>query len=306
MRYSIRQQTTYEYDYTVAASQHAVRLIPMARPGIDVLRARLQVEPAPAERFSRVDFFGNRVVGITFETAHERLDVVLTADVIVVDPPAIDPEATPPWEEIRNMTSATRDMGAESPIHGLFPSRGVGIVDEITEYAAKSFPTGRPVLAGAFDLTRRIRDEFVYDPKATDVTTSPAEAFARQRGVCQDFAQVMIAGLRGLGLPAMYVSGYLRTIPPPGEERLEGADATHAWARAWCGPDAGWVGLDPTNAVIAGEDHITAAIGRDYLDVAPISGVIVSAGEHHLTSTVDVIPLEDLDGSEAPPPAAMA
>lgn len=293
MRYSVRQRTTYDYDYTVAASEHVVRLIPMSRPGIEVVRARLEVEPEPAERHSGVDFFGNRIVGITFDVPHERLDVVMTAEVAVDDASVAETDPTPAWEAVRDATGATRDCGPGSPVHGLFPSRGVGIVDEITEYAARSFPARRAILAGAFELTKRIRADFVYEPGATDVTTPPAEAFASKRGVCQDFAQVMISGLRGLGLPALYVSGFLRTIPPPGKARLEGADATHAWVLAWCGPETGWVGLDPTNEVIAGEDHITVAIGRDYLDVAPIGGVIVSAGEHHLTSTVDVVPIEE-------------
>ena len=124
------------------------------------------------------------------------------------------------------------------------------------------------------------------------MTTSPEEAFDAKRGVCQDFAQVMIAGMRGLGLPAQYVSGYIRTIPPPGKPRLQGADASHAWVSVWCGPMFGWLGLDPTNAIAEGDDHVVVARGRDYADVPPVEGVFVSSGEHELDVEVDVIPCE--------------
>ena len=136
----------------------------------------------------------------------------------------------------------------------------------------------------------RIRDEFRYDAKATDVSTSAEEAFAARRGVCQDFSHIMICGLRGLGLPAAYVSGYLRTLPPPGQKRLQGADATHAWVALWCGEDRGWVGFDPTNNLVARNDHVVLAVGRDYSDVAPIKGLILTPGDQSLKVEVDVIP----------------
>ena len=140
-------------------------------------------------------------------------------------------------------------------------------------------------------MTRRIKADFAYDSRATKVTTSPVEAFARRRGVCQDFAHVMIAGLRGLGLPALYISGYIRTIPPPGKKRLAGSDASHAWVALWCGPGFGWLGLDPTNAIAAGDDHIVVARARDYSDVSPVEGLILSSGDHDVDVEVDVIPV---------------
>jgi transglutaminase-like putative cysteine protease len=154
----------------------------------------------------------------------------------------------------------------------------------ITRYAGLSFPVGRPVLEGAIELMKRIKGDFAYVPGATDADTSPSEAFVARKGVCQDFAHVMIAGLRGLALPARYVSGYLRTEPPAGQARLEGADET------------GWVGLDPTNGIVAGEDHLVLAIGRDYSDVSPLDGVIIASGAHSLTVAVDVIPLSGPSG----------
>ena len=156
-------------------------------------------------------------------------------------------------------------------------------------------PAFRPVVSvieGATRLMRRIRTDFSYDTKATVVSTPLEQAFDMRRGVCQDFAHIMIAGLRGLGLPAAYVSGYLRTIPPPGAKRLEGADATHAWVSVWCGPELGWIGLDPTNALVVANDHIVLATGRDYADVSPIDGVIVGSGAQKLQVDVDVVPVE--------------
>jgi transglutaminase-like putative cysteine protease len=176
-------------------------------------------------------------------------------------------------------------------VHHIFPSRLVPILPAIRDYAAQSFSPGRPVLAGGVDLMARIKADFAYDPTATDVTTPTADAFALKRGVCQDFAHVMIAGLRALGLPAAYVSGYLRTEPAPGQPRLEGADASHAWVSLWCDDAAGWQGIDPTNGVRTGIDHIALAIGRDYADVAPVDGVIVASGGHSLEVSVDVTPL---------------
>ena len=145
-----------------------------------------------------------------------------------------------------------------------------------------------PVLEGAADFMRRIQADFVYDTKATQVATPLDQAFTRKSGVCQDFAHIMIAGLRGLGLPAAYVSGYLRTIPAPGQTRLEGADSTHAWVSLWCGPEFGWLDLDPTNAMMVEDDHIVIAIGRDYADVSPVDGVLLGAGKQKLDVSVDV------------------
>ena len=167
--------------------------------------------------------------------------------------------------------------------------------EPVVAYARESFPERRQMLDGAMDLMARIWNDFDYDPKATLVSTPLGEAFAKKRGVCQDFAHIMIAGLRGIGLPARYVSGYLRTVPPAGKERLEGADATHAWVSIWCGPLDGWVGLDPTNNIHVGDDHIILAEGRDYADVAPINGVILSSGDQDVEVAVDVIPIKSED-----------
>ncbi|WP_238184006.1 transglutaminase-like domain-containing protein, partial [Methylobacterium trifolii] len=191
---------------------------------------------------------------------------------------------------------AQPDLGPDAPVHFLFPSARVPLVPAVTDYARASFRPGRSAYGAAHDLMTRIRADFRFDAKATTVHTPLSEAFELRAGVCQDFAHVMIAGLRGLGVPAAYVSGYLRTIPPPGRPRLRGADASHAWVAVWCG-DA-WIGLDPTNAVAVRDDHIVVARGRDYGDVAPIDGIVSASGKQKLKVEVDVIP----DGEAEPLP----
>src|SRR5262249_59624784 len=179
-----------------------------------------------------------------------------------------------------------------SPVGYVFASKLVPVLQPVTAYAAASFAPGAGILAGSADLMRRIRREFKYDSKATVISTPLDEVFAKRHGVCQDFGHVMIAGLRGLGLPAAYVSGYLRTIPPPGKPRLQGADATHAWVSLWCGADLGWIGLDPTNDLLVENDHIILGVGRDFSDVSPVDGIIVGSRKQKLNVAVDVIVVE--------------
>ena len=290
MIYDVRQTTTYVYESAVTRARNVLRLTPAARERQRVTAAILGIDPVPVHRREATDFFNNRLTMVELEEPHERLTVKLSARVSVAPVDAVDKDSTPPWESVRAETYASEDMGPGSPVHFLYPSRRVPLDPEIREYARESFVPGRPVLAGADDLMRRIKRDFTYDPKATTVTTTPSAAFALRRGVCQDFAHIMIGGLRGLGLPAAYVSGYLRTVPRPGTVRLEGADAMHAWIMAWCGA-AGWWGLDPTNALVASEDHVTLAIGRDYADVSPIDGVVLASGQQRLSVAVDVIPV---------------
>lgn len=291
MIYDVRQTTTYLYETPVTRARHVLRLLPVARERQHVTAAMLDIDPTPVSRREATDFFRNWRTVAELEEPHETLTVKLAARVTVAAAPPIDPEQTPPWEGVRALTYASEDIGPDSPVHFIHPSRQVALDPDIRDYARASFARGRPVLAGAVELMRRIKNDFVYEPGATTVTTTPTAAFALRRGVCQDFAHVMIAGLRGFGVPAGYVSGFLRTVPRPGAVRLSGADAMHAWVTVWCG-DAGWWGLDPTNALIASEDHIVLAIGRDYADVAPIDGVVLASGEHWLSTAVDVIPIE--------------
>jgi transglutaminase-like putative cysteine protease len=292
MIYDVRQTTTNVYETAVTRAHHALRLLPVARPGQHVTAAMLSIDPVPVSRREATDFFHNWTTIIEIEEPHETLTVKLAARVMVAPAEPLDAALSPPWETVRADTCASADIGPESPVHYVHPSRQVRIDAAIRDYVRLSFPPGRPVFAAATELMGRIKDDFTYEPGATTVTTTPTAAFESRRGVCQDFAHVMIAGLRGIGLPARYVSGFLRTVPRPGAERLEGADAMHAWVMVWCGAAAGWRGLDPTNALIAGEDHVVLAVGRDYADVAPIDGVMLTSGRQQLNTAVDVIPIE--------------
>jgi transglutaminase-like putative cysteine protease len=295
--YAVRHVTTYDYALPVSAAQCILRLTPVSRPGQIVHAATLTLQPAPIRRQDSSDTFGNRLTLINLAGPHRSLTLTLDARITVEPPAALNASDTAPWEEVALEAARSTDLAMGSPAHMLYPARFTPLEAGATAYARESFPHGRPVLEGAMDLMRRIKADFAYDPRATDVSTPLAEAFAKRRGVCQDFAQIMIAGLRGLGLPVAYVSGYLRTDPPPGKPRLAGADATHAWVSVWCG-QAGWVGLDPTNAIRAGSDHIVLAIGRDYADVAPVSGIITTAGDQRINVQVDVVPI----GSAQPQP----
>lgn len=293
MLYDIRQTTTYSYTVPVRVARQVLRMTPVDRLGHQhVIAHMLDLSPEAAEIEHGSDFFGNGLTWLTLEQPHDYLEISTRSRVEVTATPLPEPAATESVDAVRAAGQTEFDVGPRSPVHGLFPSRAIPLDAAITEWTQTSFPADRPILEAGLELMHRIKDDFVYEPGSTLVTTPPHEAFAARRGVCQDFAQVMICGLRGLGLPARYVSGYLRTVPPEGQPRLEGADATHAWVELWCGPEVGWIGLDPTNAIPAGDDHIILAVGRDYADVAPVDGVIIASGEHILAVGVDVIPVE--------------
>ena len=289
MIYDIRQTTACTYASPVAHARHVLRLTPINRPGQRVQVSSLQIDPEPVHWREGQDFFGNRLTWIALDQPHETLTVKVSAR-IAVDKFAT-PVAAPAWEDVKEEVLASAEIGPMAPAHFLFPSRMVSLDPEIRDYARQSFPAGRSILEAATELTRRIKTDMTYDAGATTVTTTPPMSFALRRGVCQDFAHIMISGLRGLGLPAAYVSGYLRTTRPPGAVRLQGADAMHAWVLVWCGAKTGWVGFDPTNDMIASDEHIVLAVGRDYTDVAPMDGVIVAFGGQRINVAVNVIPV---------------
>jgi transglutaminase-like putative cysteine protease len=289
--YDVRQSTTYVYASPVAHARHVLRQVPINRDGQRVHVAALRIGPEPQRRREGVDFFGNRLTWIDVEAAHPTLTVKLTARVSVDPLVARDPLATPAWEAIREETFATREIGPISPAHFVFRSRMVSLDPEIRDYTQQSFAPGRPILDAAIELMHRLNTDMTYEIGATTVTTTPPMSFALRRGVCQDFAHIMISGLRGIGLPAGYVSGYLRSAPHPDATRLQGADAMHAWVLVWCGPQAGWIGLDPTNAMLASDEHIVLALGRDYTDVAPMDGVVVGSGGQRIEVGVSVTPV---------------
>lgn len=291
MIYDVRQTTVCGYATPVSHAHHVLRLTPVSRDGERVQVAALQIVPEPVSRREGQDFFGNRLTWIEIEEPHSEVTVKLSARVAVDPPDEIAPETTPPWEQVRDEASTTSDIGPLSPAHFLFPSRIVSLDPDIRDYIRQSFPPGRPILAAAVDVITRIKADLVYEIGSTTPTTTPTVCFAQRRGVCQDFAHVMISGLRGIGLPAAYVSGYLRTVSLTDQPRLQGADAMHAWVMLWCGGKVGWIGLDPTNALLASDAHVMLAFGRDYTDVAPMDGVILGSGGQRIAVSVNVIPV---------------
>jgi transglutaminase-like putative cysteine protease len=268
-----------------------LRLTPVSRDGERVQVAALQIFPQPVHRREGQDFFGNRLTWLEVEEPHDALTVKLAARVAVDAPSVPEPASTPAWESVRDEAFAVSDIGPLSPAHFLFPSRMVSLDPEIRDYVRESFPAGRPILDAAIELIHRLKADITYEIGATTVTTTPPMSFALRRGVCQDFAHIMISGLRGIGLPAAYVSGFLRSAPPNDATRLQGSEAMHAWVLLWCGAAAGWIGLDPTNAILAAEDHVSLAIGRDYTDVAPVDGVILGSGGQRMGVSVNVTPV---------------
>jgi len=303
MIYDLRHRTTYSYKASVTFARCVLRLTPQSSASQTVLENLVTVVPAPAQSLQRTGPFGEQTLTVVVDTPHSELIIEARSRVDVHPPPPMPLADSPRWEAVRAHSFDAAGLEPDDPATFVYPTHRTPLVPVITDYARSSFTAGRPIAEAADDLMTRIHADFTYDSEATTVSTQPLEAFEARRGVCQDFAHVMISGLRGLGLPAAYVSGYLRTRPPPGKPRLAGADATHAWVSVWCGADAGWVGFDPTNALIVQDQHIVLAVGRDYSDVAPIDGVILAAGEQTLKVEVDVVP-EDEFGALMPSIAA--
>jgi transglutaminase-like putative cysteine protease len=291
MIYSVRHRTSYKYESSVDFARCVMRLTPASSPTQTVVRSGITVSPTPAHSGWRVGSFGERVMTVLIDEPHKTLVIEASSTIEVRTTRPQLPFDSPAWEKVRADALMVRDIGATGPASFLYPTDRTPIVAEITDYARASFAPATAIIEAVTDLNRRINRDFAYDRKATDVRTPVTDSFRARSGVCQDFAHIMIAGLHGLGLAAAYVSGYLRTVPPAGRPRLQGADATHAWVSVWCGIDYGWIGFDPTNACLAEDDHIVLATGRDYDDVAPIEGIILSPGRQVLKVAVDVVPL---------------
>jgi transglutaminase-like putative cysteine protease len=290
MIYKIRHLTAYSYDLPVASAKLALRVTPLEQAGQHCVEHNLNISPVPTSVVSAHDFYGNVVNVVTIDVVHTELTIEATS-IVEVAHKAGSSIPGPAWENVADEALSRRDLSGAAPAHFLFASARVEFSADVTRYARDSFRRGRGIMDASRDLISRIKSDFAFESEATEISTPLAQAFAERHGVCQDFAHIMIAGMRGLGLPAAYVSGYIRTIPPPGKKRLEGADATHAWVSVWCGSASGWVGFDPTNAVEVGNDHISLAVGRDFSDVSPVYGVFVGSGANKLEVEVDVIPV---------------
>lgn len=291
MIYDIRMMMEYDYAGTAANARHLLCVAPAELPGRQLVTlSQVEIAPRPEEWQARADFFGNRVEEFTCRAEHDSIRITLLARVERTDRPMESGRAVP-FADLPAVLDSLCDLGPNSPLHYLAASYRVPRSSAMTRFARAVLTPGMTARDAALAVGRALHAHMRFDPEATTVDTPAAEAFARRLGVCQDFSHILIACLRGIGLPAGYVSGYLRTTPPPGKPRLEGADAMHAWVRVWCGPDAGWVEFDPTNDCLAGEDHIVVAYGRDYSDVAPIRGILRLSGPQNSAQSVDVIPV---------------
>ncbi len=291
MKYRVTHTTAYSYSEPASLSQNELFLTPRSTNRQQVMQTQLSFAPQPQYVHRRIDYFGNVVHVFMIEQPHAELSLTATSIVRTGRSVRIEPEATLSWEEVvRRLQTHTTPEDLQA-YQFIFASPMIGIDPAIQAYGRASFPPGRPVLEGGMDLMQRIFTEFAYDKAASTVDTPVAQVLANKRGVCQDFSHLAIACLRSQGLAARYVSGYLETLPPPGKPKLEGADASHAWVALYV-PGEGWVDLDPTNNIFAGEAHITLAWGRDYSDVAPVKGVVMGGGLHTLAVEVDVARME--------------
>ena len=296
--YAVVHDTRYEYAQPVRLSRQVLHLSPREVPWQTCRAHGITISPDAEMLAATHDAFGNPVRAFCIEDDHESLFVRAASWVRVSARELPEGLDSPRWEDVKDRL-AYRAVVSPSPedleaMRFLFESPRVRNKRELAEWAKACFPRGTPVLVGARALMRRIYAEMTFDPKATNVSTKVMEVFERRRGVCQDFAHLMLSCLRSLGLAARYVSGYLLTRPPPGKPRLVGADASHAWVSVYC-PDLGWVDMDPTNDLLPSLEHVTVAWGRDYDDVIPLRGVLLGGGDHELEIAVTVVPVEDYE-----------
>lgn len=287
MRYDIRLQIEYQYSAPSDHLRNILRLIPQDGPYQRVLQRNLWIDPMPSERREALDFFANMTTLAVWHQPVAQVSFILQAQAERLERQRAG--NAPLLSTLRETLAQTGAIAADAPLHFRAPSPRIALAPEIIDFALATTPHDLTALEAVETLGRAVHDRIAFDPTATDVATPPEVAFASGRGVCQDMAQIMIAGLRGLGIPAGYVSGFLRTEPPPGQPRLAGVDAMHGWVTAWVGPDMGWVEYDPTNARWAGADYITVAWGRDYADAAPVRGAVRTAGAQTTSHAVDVV-----------------
>jgi len=289
MNYKITHITNYRYNEEVGSCHNEARLVPFNSDNQICNTYSIDIEPLTSDYRERIDFFGNKVTYFAIHSAHRELKVKATSFVETKTTESVSKQqmSLPAWEDVAAQFLDARDETLLDAQQFCYNSPMIIASSNMVDYAKPSFAKRRPINEAVNDLVERIHRDFTYDPQFTTIATPLQDVLKHRRGVCQDFAHLAIACLRSLGLPARYVSGYIETIPPPGQPRLIGADASHAWFSLFV-PEHGWIDYDPTNNQMPNEQHIVLAIGRDYQDVTPLKGVIFGGGEHELDVSVDV------------------
>jgi len=289
--FRVRHVTRYSYETPVDLASHLLHLCPRVTARQSVLRASLVVDPPPTGRRDGTDYFGNATTWLFHEEPHARFVVSAVADVAVVAAPPVPPG--PAWESVA--VAVRTDPACWAAAEFALPSPGLKPSSRAGAWIAASFPPGRPIGEAVMDVTRRIYADFRFRAGVTGLSTSVEQVLATRMGVCQDFTNLMIAGLRWLGIPARYVSGYIRTYPRDDAARLLGADQSHAWVAVWLGPACGWVEFDPTNGIPVSGEHVLLGHGRDYRDISPVRGMILGGGDSTMAVEVDLLVREEAD-----------
>ncbi|MBV6640936.1 MAG: transglutaminase family protein [Cyclobacteriaceae bacterium] len=291
MKYNVKHITKYIYDFPASLCHNIVYQIPSAHPFQKLVNFDCEIDPEPTSLTRRKDFFENEFIYFSLQKTHQKLTVTSQSAVELVRPSWMDinPGDTPAWESVVDILHTTevlndiRQFYLESPF--------VPSLSDIKDYASESFFPGRPIMDSMLDLNQRINQDFTFTPGFTEISTPLREVFAEKKGVCQDFAHFGLACARSMGLAARYVSGYIETVPPPGQPKLVGADASHAWIAVYI-PEVGWLEFDSTNNLLVNDQHIRVATGRDFGDVIPMKGVVYSGGGQTMDVSVDVMQVE--------------
>ena len=290
MRYRVQHITRYAYGSPVELAAHMVHLRPRVQPWQAVISESIVTDPMPARRTDGLDHFGNHVTWLFLDLPHADFEVTSEAIVEVDRWPPGDPAATRDWESV---VEAARSPDGWEAAEFQFGTPMAPINADTKDYVAQSFTPGRPVLEALLELNERFYTDFRFRSGVTTISTPVSQVMQRREGVCQDFSHAMVSGLRGIGIPARYTSGYIRTKPPPGQVKRQGADQSHAWVGCWLGPEYGWIDVDPTNGIVIRDEHVLLGWGRDFSDVSPVRGVILGGGDHSVRVSVDLEPVED-------------
>ena len=288
MRYNIKHITEYQYQEVVSIGHNRLCLVPLNYYGQRCLSSNIIIEPTPDELTYQTDFFGNTLLFISIYKEHDQLEITSESTVEIVDRSNAEKASASSmvWHEFKNQVAINSEVYADV-MQYMLPSLHAPYSQTIREFVLDCFPEGATLWTGCQSLMKKIYSSLDFTPGFTTVNTPVESVLVSRKGVCQDFAHLMIACLRNIGLPARYVSGYIETFPPPGKEKLIGSDASHAWVSVYF-PEIGWVEFDPTNNLLPSHNHITVAVGRDYFDVAPIKGIIFSSGKQNISVKVDV------------------